>query len=627
MGVQVAELHDPTQVNGFPVAVELKDGRTLLLDLPNPALVDVMDREHIGVAILDLMGHARKTWGMARRIPYFQFGESCINSEIGPLIDSALQGVPGSLYLDGVRYYVGAIGPEICVFVTNAAEEKVARRQANKSWREANALKRVGKQLTMNQQLIPLCHAVVHEIASSTELAAVLLWTIDSDEHTLKLSACTGANRQGTATLQKIDAESTPTCIAELVAMSRQPFFLNSVLDHVMTADLEAKFCYLKPGGLSVHPLVISDRVLGVLELVGKESDPHFAENLELFQTLAEHLALALNSAIMFETFERMATHDALTGIANHRTMQEFLHQRIAEAHRSGQPLGVMMLDVDHFRSFNEEEGHEAGDTVLKMVAETMRNSLRQYDLAARYGGEEFTVILPGSNRDITMRTAERIRLAIERAPFVARSGRVKHVTASIGCSEFPATAQDSTTLLKAADMALYEAKRNGRNRVEFYEGTFSADAPAKHRQWDAVWTWIPDPMREDARDHMRSCRPFLTVLAERLDLSQAQENMLEALVSISSAYLYQRDHASEADFRRIQESEEHRLLGPCLLALEERYDGRGPNRMAGAKIPMLTRALHVVEALAMGGGELLRDPERFDPEIVALATNLEDAA
>ena len=123
----------------------------------------------------------------------------------------------------------------------------------------------------------------------------------------------------------------------------------------------------------------------------------------------------------MFESVEKLAAFDPLTGIGNHRTLQEFLHRRILEAERSEGTIGAIMLDVDHFRRFNEEEGHDAGDSVLKMVADVLRACVRPYDLAARYGGEEFTVIMPGVDKETTESVAERIR-TIDRA--VPRRGR-----------------------------------------------------------------------------------------------------------------------------------------------------------------------------------------------------------
>ncbi|HAY15062.1 MAG TPA: hypothetical protein DCY02_11410 [Armatimonadetes bacterium] len=222
--------------------------------------------------------------------------------------------------------------------------------------------------------------------------------------------------------------------------------------------------CYLPPGGLVVHPLIVGDNLLGVIEYVGRADDTAFADTVDLYQTISEHLALALHSAHLFEASERLARHDPLTGIANHRAMQDFLAKLTENRNKSS--VGVLMIDVDHFRKFNEEEGHDAGDEVLRLVARTLRDQVRSHDLAARYGGEEFTVILPDLDQKRTEETAERLREAISKLQYVNAAGQTRQVTASFGVANYPENGNTPSLVLKAADVALYEAKRNGRNCV-----------------------------------------------------------------------------------------------------------------------------------------------------------------
>lgn len=630
LGVATLEEENGLGASGFPTPLRLGDGQTVLLDLPSPGLLNRLDPDAIGVAILDPLGHVRQTWGLAKRVPYFKTGGSVLETQIGSLLEGSYHGSHGALYLDGFRFFSGGMtGGEVTdvfVLVVNANEERQARKQASKSWRMANALKRLGNVLTMNQQSRPLCVGAAHEIASAAELAAVLIWTVDAETELLTLTASVGASRQGSHVLSTLSPDNAATCIAELVASTRQPFHLTNVLEHIMTSNLEAKFCYLKAGGLCVHPLVISDKLLGIVELVGREGDPYFEENRELFGTLAEHLALALNSASMFENFERQATHDALTGIANHRHLHEFLQSRLSEAERNGQELGLIMLDVDHFRSFNEEEGHDAGDAVLKLVTAAMKTCLRPYDLAARYGGEEFTVVMPGANRVATTAVAERIRQKVEAIPFVTRSGRERHVTVSLGCAGFPGTSRDLTTLLKAADTALYEAKRAGRNRLRYFEGEF---LPTARREGFSMEDLVPWMSREDRplSDQLdRSLAPFMASVERSLKLSATQVEILRALVRITPTY---RRVVEEGEkLHDLEAAPEFRLLLPALHALEERFDGTGKNGVAGSRIPLLARVLQVLLALAEESGRpLLEDPDRFDPEIVAIISDLREAA
>lgn len=468
-GVNVRGWGEPG-LPGFPYMIPIGEGEHLTLELAEPALIAALNPEAIGLAVFDGNGYCRASWGLASRLEWFDPSRNALKGELGKLLSGAYRGVGGNQLVAGFRFYASAWkkdgATEAVVLVVNAEEEDQARIEGAKAAREANALRRFGRLLSMNQTIQPLCVAVVHELTASASLAAALLWTLDSSRSALTLSASTGTNRVGTSTLGTLAISGNPTCLAEMVAMSGQPFYLDDVRDHVMTKELEARFCYLQPGGVSIHPLYIGGNVLGVLELLGREGDADFPLLHPLFETLAENLALAVNSAMLFESVEKMANDDALTGIANHRTLQLFLHSRLAEAKRTKGEIGLMMIDVDHFRSFNEEEGHDVGDEVLKHVAQILRESVRPYDLAARYGGEEFTVVLPGSGMETTLTTAERIRRHVEAMPITTRTGRVRHITVSIGCASYPTHGQEASSLIQAADSALFQAKREGRNRI-----------------------------------------------------------------------------------------------------------------------------------------------------------------
>ncbi len=617
--------------SGFPVCVQLESGGHIVLDLPTPAMLASLDPEGVGIAIIDPLGYVRRTWGVAKRIDFFKQGRTVLETPLSNLIEGSFQGAHGSLYLNGFRYFSAGLTTgevsDVFILVISAIEERQARLQASKSARMAHALQRLGKSLTMNQQIQALCGSAAHEIASVTELAAVLIWVNRSDDDMLELVASVGANRQGQTVLARIAPDAGGTSVAELVAASRNSFHQASVLDHVLTSNLEAKFCYLRPGGIAVHPLVISDKLLGVLEIVGRDTDANFEENAELFETIAEHLALAINSALLFENFERWATHDALTGLPNHRTLHEFVNQRVLEARRTGQEIGIAMMDVDHFRSFNEEEGHDAGDEVLKLVAEAIRSCLRPYDLAGRYGGEEFTVVMPGCSLANTFTLAERIRQKVEGLPFATRSGRERHITVSIGCAAFPHTAADPAALMKAADVALFEAKRAGRNRVVALEGEYRGPSETHQLQLEKIPTWIPEEERAVSEERLSRYEDEIVELASALHLSPSQCEILRALLLISPAYARVRDEGAET-LQSMESAEEFRLLLPSLHALEERFDGGGKHGMRGSRIPLLGRIVQVLLALDEDEGRpIVEDPRKFDPEIVSLVMELRHAA
>jgi diguanylate cyclase (GGDEF)-like protein/PAS domain S-box-containing protein len=157
----------------------------------------------------------------------------------------------------------------------------------------------------------------------------------------------------------------------------------------------------------------------------------------------------------------RLAESDSLTGLRNHGAMQARLDEEVAHARRVGLPLSVVMVDVDHFKSFNDTWGHPAGDRVLMRVADVLRESARDTDLVARYGGEEFALVLPATDRGGAAVVADRVRAAV-----AAITGLERRVTVSVGVATLVAAHPDPAALLAAADAALYAAKHAGRDRV-----------------------------------------------------------------------------------------------------------------------------------------------------------------
>ena len=161
------------------------------------------------------------------------------------------------------------------------------------------------------------------------------------------------------------------------------------------------------------------------------------------------------------------ATHDALTGVWNRKGIMDLLGHELARSRRTGESLGLMMIDLDHFKSVNDTYGHAAGDAVLKEVAHRLVHSVRTYDLVGRYGGEEFLVILSNASLDEVKGRAQRLCAVVEEAPVKLQLHNVR-VTISIGATAAPGNQEiQQTRLLHFADLAMYRAKEGGRNRVE----------------------------------------------------------------------------------------------------------------------------------------------------------------
>jgi diguanylate cyclase (GGDEF)-like protein len=172
----------------------------------------------------------------------------------------------------------------------------------------------------------------------------------------------------------------------------------------------------------------------------------------------------------------RLARTDGLTQLNNHRTFHERIAQEVRRSERSDSPLTILMIDVDHFKAYNDAHGHPAGDRVLKRVANILKNSLRNTDFVARYGGEEFAILLVDTPLSFAAKVADKVRTAVRGSVFegAKESQPSGKVTISIGMAGWPMHGKTAASLIESADGALYAAKRAGRDQVKMAEGTRS---------------------------------------------------------------------------------------------------------------------------------------------------------
>jgi diguanylate cyclase (GGDEF)-like protein/PAS domain S-box-containing protein len=243
---------------------------------------------------------------------------------------------------------------------------------------------------------------------------------------------------------------------------------------HSMGFGDPSLFCHhvLQPtsDSLLCVPLMTKGEALGVYHLrlerqQSSEIGPRRGAQ-ELAQAVAEHIAMALGNLQLRETLRQQSTRDPLTGLFNRRHMEESLGRELLRAQRSGRPLAVILFDLDHFKRFNDTFGHEAGDYLLKELATRLSGYSRKEDIACRYGGEEFLLIMPEASLEIAAQRADLLRTEVKRMIWECRGRTLGPLTLSCGVSAFPGHGKSADGLLQAADLALYQAKHDGRDRV-----------------------------------------------------------------------------------------------------------------------------------------------------------------
>jgi diguanylate cyclase (GGDEF)-like protein len=219
-------------------------------------------------------------------------------------------------------------------------------------------------------------------------------------------------------------------------------------------------------------PLIAQREVLGVLHLQsppggrGIPSGEEQPRALSLAKSIGEHITLAVANLQLRETLRNQSIRDGLTGLFNRRYLEETLEREIHRAVREQAPLSILFIDIDHFKSFNDRFGHEAGDAVLRQLGAFLTAQVRYEDIACRYGGEEFIIVLPDAALPIASGRAEGIRAGVKSMKVQVGGKTLQGITLSVGVSSIPEFEAVGEVLMRAADAALYQAKAEGRDRM-----------------------------------------------------------------------------------------------------------------------------------------------------------------
>ncbi len=230
-----------------------------------------------------------------------------------------------------------------------------------------------------------------------------------------------------------------------------------------------ANFAPPSTGSYYCSPLIAGGIIIGAVRMEGA-AGAWTPEREALAESYVSGAASALSNLRLLEAMKKQANVDELTGLYNRRFLEDYARKQLAMASRKEKPLGVIMMDLDHFKEFNDVYGHEMGDRILREFSKTMTHAMRETNLAARYGGEEFVVLLPDTDLASCRLVAERIRKAVEKMVVPSATEKpLPKITVSLGIAAYPDHGKTFEELINSSDKALYDSKRAGRNRVSVY--------------------------------------------------------------------------------------------------------------------------------------------------------------
>lgn len=231
-----------------------------------------------------------------------------------------------------------------------------------------------------------------------------------------------------------------------------------------------------------IVPLQVQKQKMGAIVIMHRASHALSFEQRHMLEVFSQHTAVATKNAKMVDRLETLATTDGLTGVLNHRSFQDILDAELLRCQRHPSDVSVVLVDIDHFKQFNDQYGHPVGDEVLKQVAQKLKDSVRKVDYVFRYGGEEFALILVNTAAKEAHILAQRIVEDIANNRFDLKGHELK-ITVSMGLASFPDSAEKKEKLIAQADQALYQSKMKGRNQATLYNHDIAVEKNTEEEQ------------------------------------------------------------------------------------------------------------------------------------------------
>jgi diguanylate cyclase (GGDEF)-like protein/putative nucleotidyltransferase with HDIG domain len=411
----------------------------------------------------------------------------------------------------------------------------------------------------------------------------------------------------------------------EWVAVHSKP-----IIDQDMSIEMRftsGKY-YIQHGihSIAYLPLLISNQVIGTLIVASRKPNAYTPRHSKLLEQLASQIAMPIENARLYAMSERLARVDSLTGVLNRRSLDETLPSEIGRHSRYGGVFSLIILDIDSLKTVNDNYGHLAGDELLRQVSTIITGAIRESDRAFRYGGDEFAILLPQTSIESALKVAERIR---QQAFARIEIGSIP-ISTSLGISSWPVDGVSPNAVLAAADAALYQAKRAGRNRTICASPKLNllqkqqADNIIINRDVESLSTIFALSETTDSRDrlsgnHSKRVHDFAIAIGDELGLDALEINRLGTCallhdigkIGINDEILNKKEPLTSEEWNIIKG---HAKLGasivshssqlaPCVQGIlhhHERYNGEGyPDGLKGDEIPLESRILAIADSFA----------------------------
>lgn len=321
---------------------------------------------------------------------------------------------------------------------------------------ELDALKRITLNLTSSLELQVVLEAVVKEAMHLVRDAKEAQIYLYQDE---KLVFGAALNSDGDKNVQS--TESRPGGLTDTVAHEKKTIIIEDIHNHPLYEGVTVNW----NGSVIGIPLKMGTRVVGVMNLARTKLGEFGQPDIRLLTMLSEQAAIAIINARLHSKVSQMARIDMLTNLPNRRALDERLDKAIAQSMDTGTPSSVVMMDLDSFKIINDTYGHETGDEVLQQVANLMEHSLRSTDFLARYGGDEMTLVLAETNVSQTLLVTQKIQDSLRNNAILLPDGKTINIEVSGGIAIYPLHAETAPSLIRAADEALYRAKKNSKGK------------------------------------------------------------------------------------------------------------------------------------------------------------------